>query len=89
MFLILYFSDDYNIPIEIPILVHTLADQHLDVVPDFKVDQVTEMQLIVSQRTFDCEQFVQRRAQKVCSEFELEFLHCQDYDIKLNYVTFT
>jgi hypothetical protein len=78
--------DDYNIPIEIPLLVHTLTDQHLDVVPDFKVDQVTEMQLIVTQRTFDCEQFVQRRAQKLCSESQLEFLHCQDYDIKLNYI---
>ncbi|EFA10338.2 uncharacterized protein LOC100141521 [Tribolium castaneum] len=78
--------DDYNIPIEIPLLVHTLTDQHLDVVPDFKVDQVTEMQLIVTQRTFDCEQFVQRRAQKLCSDSLLEFLHCQDYDIKLNYI---
>ncbi|KAJ8976440.1 hypothetical protein NQ317_016059 [Molorchus minor] len=78
--------DDYNIPIEIPLLVQNLTDQHLDVVPDFKVDQVTEMQLIVSQRSFDCEQFVQRRAQKLCSDAQLEFLHCEDYDIKIIYV---
>ncbi|XP_023015057.2 uncharacterized protein isoform X1 [Leptinotarsa decemlineata] len=78
--------DDYNIPIEIPLLVQNLTDQHLDVVPDFKVDQVTEMQLIVTQRSFDCEHFVQRRAQKLCSEAQLEFLHCDDYDIRIIHI---
>ncbi|KAJ8920048.1 hypothetical protein NQ315_011701 [Exocentrus adspersus] len=78
--------DDYNIPIEIPLLVQNLTEQHLDVVPESKADQVTEMQLIVTQRSFDCEQFVQRRAQKLCSEAHLEFLHCEDYDIKIIHV---
>ncbi|CAH1155849.1 unnamed protein product [Phaedon cochleariae] len=78
--------DDYNIPIEIPLLVQNLTEQHLDVVPDFKVDQVTEMQLIVTQRSFDCEHFVQRHAQKICSEAQLEFLHCEDYDIKIIHI---
>ncbi|KAG5876233.1 hypothetical protein JTB14_000877 [Gonioctena quinquepunctata] len=78
--------DDYNIPIEIPLLVQNLTEQHLDVVPDFKVDQVTEMQLIVTQRSFDCEHFVQRRAQKLCSEAQLEFLHCDDYDIRIIHI---
>lgn len=79
-------SDDYNIPIEIPLIVQTLSDQHLDVVPESKADQVTETQLIISQRTFDCEQFVQRRAQKLCSDSQLEYRHCEDYDIKLVHV---
>lgn len=79
--------DDYNIPIEIPLLVQTLNDQHLDVVPESKADQLTETQLIISQRTFDCEQFVQRRAQKLCSDSQLEYRHCEDYDIKLVHVT--
>uniref|UniRef100_A0A6P7G6A3 Uncharacterized protein LOC114338216 n=1 Tax=Diabrotica virgifera virgifera TaxID=50390 RepID=A0A6P7G6A3_DIAVI len=78
--------DDYNIPIEIPLLAQNLTDQHLDMVPDFKVDQVNEIQLIVTQRSFDCEQFVQRRAQKLCSEAQLEFMHCEDYDIKIIHI---
>ncbi|KAK9722872.1 DDB1-and CUL4-substrate receptor 15, WD repeat [Popillia japonica] len=78
--------DEYNIPIEIPLIVQTLTDQQLDIVPEFKADQVTETQLIITQRTFDCEQFVQRRAQKLCSELHLEFLHCEDYDIKLLHI---
>ncbi|XP_018575808.1 uncharacterized protein LOC108914464 [Anoplophora glabripennis] len=78
--------DDYNIPIEIPLLVQSLTEQHLDVIPESRVDQVTEMQLIVTQRSFDCEQFVQRRAQKLCSEAHLEFLHCDDYDIKIIHI---
>lgn len=77
------FTDDYNIPIEIPILVQTLTDQQLDIVPEFNIGNISETQIIVSQRTFDCEQFVQRRAQKLCRETNLEFLHCEDYDIKL------
>lgn len=83
------FPDDYNIPIEIPLLVQTLTDQHLDVVPESKADQITETQIIVSQRTFDCEQFVQRRAQKLCNDSQLDFRHCEDYDIKLvNVISF-
>ncbi|XP_017768224.1 PREDICTED: uncharacterized protein LOC108556562 [Nicrophorus vespilloides] len=78
--------DDYNIPIEIPILVQTLTEQHLDVVSEFKCDQVTETQLIITQRSFDCEQFVQIRAQRLCIEHQLEFLHCEDYDIKLVHI---
>lgn len=84
--LILIFSssiDDYNIPIEIPMMVQNLTEQHLDIVPDFRVEYVTEMQLLVTQRSFDCEQFVQRKAQKLCSEAQLEFLYCEDYDIKI------
>lgn len=67
-------------------MVQTLTDQQLDIVPEFKADQVSETQLIVTQRTLDCEQFVQRRAQKLCFENNLEFLHCEDYDIKLLHV---
>ncbi|CAH2002129.1 unnamed protein product [Acanthoscelides obtectus] len=78
--------DDYNIPIEIPLLVQNLTEQHMDVVPDFKVDQVTEMQLIVTQRSFDCEQFVEGRAQKLCSDAQLEFLHFKDYDIRIIHI---
>lgn len=78
-----FVSDDYNIPIEIPMMVQNLTEQHLDIVPDFRADQVTEMQLLVTQRSFDCEQFVQRKAQKLCSEAQLEFLYCEDYDIKI------
>lgn len=75
--------DDYNIPIEIPLLVQTLNEQHLDVVPDYKMDEIAETQLIVTQRTFDCEQFVVRRAQMLCSESQMNYCHCQDYDVKL------
>lgn len=64
-------------------MVQNLTEQHLDIVPDFRVDQLTEMQLLVTQRSFDCEQFVQRKAQKLCSDTELEFLYCEDYDIKI------
>ncbi|KAK9881702.1 hypothetical protein WA026_017221 [Henosepilachna vigintioctopunctata] len=78
--------DDYNIPIEIPLIAQTPTDQLLDIVPDFKVDQITQMQLIVTQRTFDCEQFVQRQAQQLCTESQLQFLHCHDYDIKIIYI---
>lgn len=81
--------DDYNIPIELPVLVQTLNEQHLDVVPESKADQITETQLIISQRTFDCEQFVQRRAQKLCIDSQLEYRHCEDYDIKLVHVNTT
>lgn len=81
------FLDDYNIPIEIPLIVQNLSDQHLDIVPEYKTDQISETQIIISQRTFDCEQFVQRRAQKLCTESHLEFLHCEDYDIKLLHVS--
>lgn len=75
--------DDYNIPIEIPLIVQTLSDQQLEVVPEFKAELVTETQLLITQRTFDCEQFVQRRAQRLCSDVQLQFLHCEDYDIKI------
>lgn len=68
-------------------LVQTLTDQQLDIVPEFKLDQVTDIQLIVTQRTLDCEMFVQRRAQKLCTDAHLEFLHCEDYDIKIIYVS--
>ncbi|KAL3267974.1 hypothetical protein HHI36_007110 [Cryptolaemus montrouzieri] len=78
--------DDYNIPIEIPLIAQTLSDQLLDIVPDFRLDQITHMQLIVTQRTFDCEQFIQRQAQQQCTESQMQFLHCQDYDIKIIYV---
>ncbi|XP_065155780.1 uncharacterized protein [Atheta coriaria] len=78
--------DDYNIPIEIPILVQTLADQHLDIIPEFKADLVTETQLIVTQRSFDYEQFVQSRAQRLCNEHDLVFLHCEDYDMELLHI---
>ncbi|XP_018325707.1 DDB1- and CUL4-associated factor 15 [Agrilus planipennis] len=78
--------DDYNIPIEIPLLVQTLTEQHLDVVPEFKSDQITETQLIVTQRTFDCEQFVQGRAQKLCIDAQLEFSHCEDYDVRIVHI---
>lgn len=77
--------DDYNIPIEIPLLVQNLTEQHLDLVPDF-TEHLTEVQLIVTQRSFDCEQFVQRRAQKLCSEAQLDFMHCEDYDIKIIHI---
>lgn len=63
--------------------MQTLTDQLLDIVPEFKTDNISETQVIVSQRTLDCEQFVQRRAQKLCNENNLEFLHCEDYDIQL------
>lgn len=86
-FTCLFFLDDYNIPIEIPLIVQTLSDQHLDIVPEFKADEISETQLIITQRTFDCERFVQRRAQHLCAESHLEFLHCEDYDIKLLYVS--
>lgn len=66
--------------------MQTLNEQHLDVVPESKADQITETQLIISQRTFDCEQFVQRRAQKLCIDSQLEYRHCEDYDIKLVHV---
>lgn len=75
--------DDYNIPIEIPLIVQTLSDQQLEVVPEFKAEHMTETQLLITQRTFDCEQFVQRRAQKLCADVQLQFLHCEDYDIKI------
>ncbi|XP_045473770.1 uncharacterized protein LOC123680111 isoform X1 [Harmonia axyridis] len=78
--------DDYNIPIEIPLIAQTLSDQLLDIVPDFKLDHITQMHLIVTQRTFDCEQFIQRRAQQLCTESQLQFLHCQDYDVKMMHV---
>ncbi|XP_056633600.1 uncharacterized protein LOC130443138 [Diorhabda sublineata] len=77
--------DDYNIPIEIPLLVQNLTEQHLDLVPDF-TEHLTEVQLIVTQRSFDCEQFVQRRAQKLCSDAQLDFMHCEDYDIKIIHI---
>lgn len=81
------FSDDYNNPIEVPLLVQSLTDQPFDVVPDYKADHVTERQIIVTQRSIDCEQFVQRRAQVMCAESNLQFMHCEDYDIKIVYVS--
>ncbi|KAF5286641.1 hypothetical protein FQA39_LY16215 [Lamprigera yunnana] len=78
--------DDYNVPIEIPVLVQTLAEQHLDIVPEIKADQLAETQLIITQRTFDCDQFVQSRAQQLCIDAQLEFLHCEDYDIKILHI---
>ncbi|KAF2901302.1 hypothetical protein ILUMI_04880 [Ignelater luminosus] len=78
--------DDYNIPIEIPLLVQTLTEQHLDIVPEVKADQISETQLIITQRTCDCDQFVQSRAQKLCLDAQLEFLHCEDYDIKILHI---
>lgn len=83
-----FFVDDYNIPLEIPILVQNLTDQQLDVVPDYKADYLTETHLIVSQRSFDIEQFVQRRAQQLCHEAQLTFFYCEDYDIKIIHVRF-
>lgn len=73
---------------EIPILVQNLTDQQLDVVPDYKADYLTETHLIVSQRSFDLEQFVQRRAQQLCLEGQMRFFYCEDYDIKIIHVNF-
>ncbi|XP_049824186.1 uncharacterized protein LOC109596170 isoform X2 [Aethina tumida] len=78
--------DDNNLSIEIPLLVQNLTEQHLDMVPEYRVDQVSEMQLIVTQRTFDCEQFIYRQAEKLCQETNYEFLHCDDYDIKIIHI---
>uniref|UniRef100_A0A1Y1K8R7 DDB1- and CUL4-associated factor 15 WD40 repeat-containing domain-containing protein n=1 Tax=Photinus pyralis TaxID=7054 RepID=A0A1Y1K8R7_PHOPY len=78
--------DDYNVSIEIPVLVQTLAEQYLDIVPEVKADQLAETQLIITQRTFDCDQFVQSRAQQLCVDAKLEFLHCEDYDIKILHI---
>lgn len=72
---------------EIPLLVQNLTETPLDVVPEFRIDQVTEMQLIVTQKSLDCEQFVQRSAQKMCSDAHLEFMHCEDYDIRITHVS--
>lgn len=82
-----FFADDNNLSIEIPLLVQNLTEQHLDMVPEYRVDQVSEMQLIVTQRTFDCEQFIYRQAEKLCQETNYEFLHCDDYDIKIIHVS--
>ncbi|CAG9861966.1 unnamed protein product [Phyllotreta striolata] len=78
--------DDFNIPIEIPLLVQNLIEQQLDVIPDFKADQTAETQLLVTQRSFDCEMFVQRTAQKLCAEVQLDFVYCEDYDIRILYI---
>lgn len=86
-YIFLRIADDYNIPIEIPLLVQTLTEQHLDIVPEVKADQISETQLIITQRTCDCDQFVQSRAQKLCLDAQLEFLHCEDYDIKILHVS--
>ncbi|XP_030762754.1 uncharacterized protein LOC115887458 [Sitophilus oryzae] len=74
--------DDYNNPIEIPLLVQSLTDQQFDIVSD----NVTDRQIIVTQRSMDCEQFVQKRAQILCAEANLVFMYCEDYDIKIIYV---
>ncbi|XP_050310221.1 uncharacterized protein LOC126746141 isoform X2 [Anthonomus grandis grandis] len=86
--------DDYNIPIEVPLLVQGLTEQHFEIVPDYiTTTNLTdhrsnggERHILVTQRSMDCEQFVQRRAQALCSECNLEFMHCADYDIKVIYV---
>ncbi|XP_060528755.1 uncharacterized protein LOC132703484 [Cylas formicarius] len=78
--------DDYNIPIEIPLLVQSLNEQQMDILPDCKADHVPERHIIVTQRSMDCEQFMQRRAQALCSEAKLDFMHCEDYDVKIIYV---
>lgn len=83
-----YVTDDCNIPIEIPLLVQTLSDQHLDIVPEFKIDQVTETQLIITQRTFDCEQFIQTKGQKLCADSQLEYRFCEDYEVNVKHVSF-
>lgn len=77
--------DDFNIPIEIPLIVESL-EENLDSVPDLRTDQMTQMQLIVTQRTFDCEQFLQRKAQQLCVESHLQFLHCKDYEVVILYI---
>ncbi|KAF7287328.1 hypothetical protein GWI33_001691 [Rhynchophorus ferrugineus] len=78
--------DDYNNPIEIPLLVQSLTDQQFDIVPECKMDHLTDRQIIVTQRSMDCEQFVQKRAQILCTEANLAFMYCEDYDIKIIYV---
>ncbi|XP_066151701.1 uncharacterized protein [Euwallacea fornicatus] len=75
--------DDCNNPIEVPLLVQSLTDQHLDIVPECKANHETDRQIIVSQRSMDCEQFVQRRAQALCFDANLQFMHCQDYDVRI------
>ncbi|KAL1490181.1 hypothetical protein ABEB36_012915 [Hypothenemus hampei] len=78
--------DDDNIPIEVPIVVQSLNDQQFDIIPESRMDHLTERQIIVTQRSMDCEQFVQRRAQAICIESNLQFMYCEDYDIKLEYI---
>lgn len=75
-------SDDFSNPIEIPSLVQSFTEP-FEIVPDHKVDHTTERQIIVSQRSMDCEQFVQTWAQMLCFENDLLFLHCEDYDIRV------
>lgn len=59
----------------------------MDVIPEMRTDDVSETQLIITQKALDCEQFVQARAQKLCLDAQLEFLHLDDYDINLLYVS--
>lgn len=49
-------------------------------------DELIGAHLRVTQKTFDLEQFCQRRAEKLCSENRLKFTHCEDYDIKIQHV---
>lgn len=79
---IFYLSDDFSNPIEIPSFVQSFTEP-FEIVPDYKADHTTERQIIVSQRSMDCEQFVQTWAQMLCFENDLLFLHCEDYDIRV------
>lgn len=69
-------------------MVHTANSNQIDAVPSRVSDEVIGPHLKVTQRTFDSEQFCQRRAEKLCAENRLKFTHCEDYDIKIQHVSY-
>ncbi|ENN75666.1 hypothetical protein YQE_07764, partial [Dendroctonus ponderosae] len=78
--------NDYNNPIEVPLLAQSLSGQQSDADAD-KPDHMVEVQLIVTQRSLDAEQFVQKQAQILCLKSGLQFMHCEDYDLKVVHVS--
>lgn len=81
-------ADDYNNPIEVPLLVQSLSCQQSDADGD-KPNHAVEVQLIVTQRSLDAEQFVQKQAQIMCLKSGLQFMHYEDYDLKIVHVSAT
>lgn len=78
-------TDEY-LCIDLPILVHTANNSQIDMVPSRMSDELIGPHIKITQKSFDCEQFCQRRAEKICAESRLKFTHCEDYDIKIQHI---
>ncbi|XP_044736806.1 uncharacterized protein LOC123298771 [Chrysoperla carnea] len=77
--------DDY-VSVELPVLVHTKSsgeEHHLDAVPSHVSDDAIGPGITLVHKTFDAEQFCHRTAKRICTEHDLKFTFCADYDINI------